>query len=125
MEPALTLAEVDDCLAQQRPGMGDTARGFKRTFRFGRPRDAHTQRAAVAECLDQPVINRITRMGLLSKLAERVTFVLIPPLLLIFLVLGTIFLGVATPTEGGAMGAMGALIMATLRKRLSWSLLRQ
>jgi TRAP-type mannitol/chloroaromatic compound transport system permease large subunit len=71
------------------------------------------------------VINRITRMGLLSKLAERVTFVLIPPLLLIFLVLGTIFLGVATPTEGGAMGAMGALIMAVSRKRLSWTLLRQ
>ena len=38
-------------------------------------------------------------------MAERVTFVLIPPLALIFLVLGTIFLGVATPTEGGAMGA--------------------
>ncbi|HMN58363.1 MAG TPA: TRAP transporter large permease subunit, partial [Ottowia sp.] len=71
------------------------------------------------------VINRVTHLGLLSKLAERVTFVLIPPLLLIFLVLGTIFLGVATPTEGGAMGAMGALIMATMRKRLSWSLLRQ
>ena len=71
------------------------------------------------------VINRVTGMGLLSKLAERVTFVLIPPLLLIFLVLGTIFLGVATPTEGGAMGAMGALIMATMRKRLSWKLLRQ
>ena len=45
-------------------------------------------------------------------MAERVTFVLIPPLVLIFLVLGTIFLGVATPTEGGAMGAMGALVMA-------------
>ena len=70
-------------------------------------------------------INRVTHLGLLSKLAERVTFVLIPPLLLIFLVLGTIFLGVATPTEGGAMGAMGAIIMATLRKRLSWKLLRQ
>jgi len=70
-------------------------------------------------------LNRVTHLGLLSKLAERVTFVLIPPLLLIFLVLGTIFLGVATPTEGGAMGAMGALIMATLRKRLSWKLLRQ
>ncbi len=70
-------------------------------------------------------INRITHLGLLSKLAERVTFVLIPPLLLIFLVLGTIFLGVATPTEGGAMGAMGALIMATMRKRISWALLRQ
>ena len=70
-------------------------------------------------------INRITHLGLLSKLAERVTFVLIPPLLLIFLVLGTIFLGVATPTEGGAMGAMGALIMAVMRGRMSWSLLRQ
>lgn len=71
------------------------------------------------------VANRVTHLGLLSKLAERVTFVLIPPLLLIFLVLGTIFLGVATPTEGGAMGAMGALIMAVMRKRLSWALLRQ
>ena len=71
------------------------------------------------------LFNRLTHLGLLSKLAERVTFVLIPPLLLIFLVLGTIFLGVATPTEGGAMGAMGALIMAVSRKRLSWALLRQ
>ena len=50
---------------------------------------------------------------------------LIPPLLLIFLVLGTIFLGIATPTEGGAMGATGALVMATLRGRLSFSLLKQ
>ncbi len=71
------------------------------------------------------VVNRVLGLGLLSRLAERVTFVLIPPLLLIFLVLGTIFLGVATPTEGGAMGAMGALVMAVMRKRLSWSLLRQ
>ncbi len=53
------------------------------------------------------------------------TFVLIPPLALIFLVLGTIFLGVATPTEGGAMGASGALIMALARRRLSLSLLKQ
>ena len=44
---------------------------------------------------------------------------LIPPLVLIFLVLGTIFLGVATPTEGGAMGATGALVMALARRRLS------
>jgi len=71
------------------------------------------------------MVNKITRMGLLSRMAERVTFVLIPPLLLIFLVLGTIFLGVATPTEGGAMGALGAFIMATVRGRLSFSLLKQ
>jgi len=58
-------------------------------------------------------------------MAEQVTFVLIPPLGLIFLVLGTIFIGIATPTEGGAMGALGALIMAVARKRLSLPLLRQ
>jgi TRAP-type mannitol/chloroaromatic compound transport system permease large subunit len=71
------------------------------------------------------LVNKVTRLGLLSRMAERVTFVLIPPLLLIFLVLGTIFLGVATPTEGGAMGAMGALIMAWSRGRLSMKLLKQ
>jgi len=71
------------------------------------------------------LLNKITRLGLLSRMAERVTFVLIPPLLLIFLVLGTIFLGIATPTEGGAMGAMGALIMAWARGRLSITLLKQ
>ncbi len=71
------------------------------------------------------MINRITRMGLLSVLAQRVVFVLIPPLALIFLVLGTIFLGVATPTEGGAMGAAGALAMAMMRRRLTWKLMRQ
>ena len=59
------------------------------------------------------------------KLLRRVVFVLIPPLALIFLVLGTIFLGVATPTEGGAMGATGALILALINRRLSWSLLKQ
>jgi TRAP-type mannitol/chloroaromatic compound transport system permease large subunit len=71
------------------------------------------------------VINKGLGRGLLSRIAERVTFVLIPPLALIFLVLGTIFLGVATPTEGGAMGATGALIMALARRRLSWSLIKQ
>jgi tripartite ATP-independent transporter DctM subunit len=71
------------------------------------------------------VLNRVFKFGLLSKIAERVVFVLIPPLALIFLVLGTIFLGVATPTEGGAMGATGALIMALARRRLTWRLLKQ
>jgi TRAP-type mannitol/chloroaromatic compound transport system permease large subunit len=71
------------------------------------------------------VLNKTLRIGLLSRMAERVTFVLIPPLLLIFLVLGTIFLGIATPTEGGAMGACGATVMAMARGRLSFSLLKQ
>ena len=81
----------------------------------------------VAACLalGLALLNRLLRMGLLSQLAERVTFVLIPPLVLIFLVLGTIFLGIATPTEGGAMGALGALVMAVARRRLGWGLLKQ
>ena len=71
------------------------------------------------------LIGKWLKVKLLSQLAERVVFVLIPVLALIFLVLGTIFLGVATPTEGGAMGATGALIMALVRNRLSWKLLKQ
>src|SRR5438094_2832860 len=59
------------------------------------------------------------------KLVARVLFVLIPPLALIFLVLGTIFLGLAPPTAGGAMGATGALVLALINRRLTWSLLRQ
>ncbi|WP_341650054.1 TRAP transporter large permease [Thauera humireducens] len=68
--------------------------------------------------------NKLSGLGLLSRLTERVTFVLIPPLALIFLVLGTIFLGVATPTEGGAMGAVGGMIMAAMRGKLDMPLLK-
>lgn len=71
------------------------------------------------------LLNQMLKLGWLSRMAERFTFVLIPPLALIFLVLGTIFLGVATPTEGGAMGAVGALVMAWSRRRLDMGLLRQ
>src|SRR4051812_5678241 len=58
-------------------------------------------------------------------LIGRVFTTMIPPLVLIFLVLGTIFMGVATPTEGGAMGATGAIVMALAKRKLSFSLLRQ
>jgi tripartite ATP-independent transporter DctM subunit len=59
------------------------------------------------------------------KLLLRVCTTLVPPLFLIFLVLGTIFLGIATPTEGGAMGASGAILLALAKRQLSLSLLRQ
>jgi TRAP-type mannitol/chloroaromatic compound transport system permease large subunit len=70
-------------------------------------------------------ISRALKLGLLSRICQRVVFVLIPPLALIFLVLGTIFLGVATPTEGGAMGAVGAIMLAGVRKRLDMKTLTQ
>ncbi len=71
------------------------------------------------------ITNRLFKLKLLSELGERVVIVMMPPLALIFLVLGTIFLGIATPTEGGAMGATGALIMALAKKRLTWKTLSQ
>jgi TRAP-type mannitol/chloroaromatic compound transport system permease large subunit len=65
------------------------------------------------------VANRSFGLGMLSKMTEQVVIVLIPPLALVFLVLGTIFLGIATPTEGGAMGAAGALVLSFAKRRLS------
>lgn len=79
---------------------------------------------AAAAGLLLALANKLLGLGLLSRIAERVVFVLIPPLALIFLVLGTIFVGIATPTEGGAMGAVGALLMALARRRMDWVRLR-
>ncbi len=71
------------------------------------------------------VIEQTTGFRIISRIAEQVIFVMVPPLALIFLVLGTIFIGVATPTEGGAMGATGALILGWAKRRLTWDLVRQ
>ncbi|MDW6024977.1 TRAP transporter large permease subunit [Mesorhizobium sp. BAC0120] len=71
------------------------------------------------------LVDRGLKLDLMSRLAQQVVIVLIPPLALIFLVLGTIFLGIATPTEGGAMGAVGALIMAAAKGRLNLDLVKQ
>ena len=71
------------------------------------------------------ILDRFTGFRFLSRMAQQTAFVMVPPLFLIFLVLGTIFIGVATPTEGGAMGASGALILGALKRRLTWDLVRQ
>jgi TRAP-type mannitol/chloroaromatic compound transport system permease large subunit len=71
------------------------------------------------------LVDKSLKLGRLSHLTQQVIIVLIPPLALIFLVLGTIFLGVATATEGGAMGATGALLMAWLKGRLPYKILSE
>jgi TRAP-type mannitol/chloroaromatic compound transport system permease large subunit len=71
------------------------------------------------------LVTKFTGIRVLSDMAKETTFVMVPPLFLIFLVLGTIFIGVATPTEGGAMGATGALILGAFKRRLTWDLVRQ
>jgi TRAP-type mannitol/chloroaromatic compound transport system permease large subunit len=75
---------------------------------------------AVALVYFAALLDKLLGVGVLSRLAQQVIIVLIPPLALIFLVLGTIFLGIATPTEGGAMGATGALILALAKRRLDF-----
>ena len=60
-----------------------------------------------------------------KELLQRVLKVMLPPLLLILLVLGSIFFGIATPTEAGAVGSLGAMILAALNGQLNWAALKQ
>ena len=80
---------------------------------------------AVAVIYIVALLDRGLRINAMSRLAQQVIIVLIPPLALIFLVLGTIFLGIATPTEGGAMGAVGALVLAAAKGRLKGGVIPQ
>ncbi|HMB17207.1 MAG TPA: TRAP transporter large permease subunit [Pelovirga sp.] len=60
-----------------------------------------------------------------ADLWKDVLFSLLPPLLLIFAVLGSILGGIATPTESASVGAVGAIILAAARRRLTLKSLRQ
>ncbi|OYW61946.1 MAG: C4-dicarboxylate ABC transporter [Rhodobacterales bacterium 12-65-15] len=93
---------------------------------FGGGADADIWRltAAVAAAYFFAMADRFLRLNLLSRLTQQVIIVLIPPLSLIFLVLGTIFIGLATPTEGGAMGAVGAMILAFAKGRFRFPMLQ-
>jgi tripartite ATP-independent transporter DctM subunit len=86
---------------------------------------AYAVAVAVVQPTAAPALPAAARTRRGRALALRVATSLLPPLVLMFLVLGTIFLGVATPTEGGAMGATGALALALARRRLDLALLRQ
>ena len=60
-----------------------------------------------------------------KDLTQLVLGAMIPPLILILLVLGSIFFGLASPTEAGAVGSLGAMILAFVNQKLSWSALKQ
>lgn len=60
----------------------------------------------------------------LPGMGKRVIFSLMPPLFLILLVLGSILAGYATPTEAASLGALGAIILAVLKKRFNLTILQ-
>ncbi len=60
-----------------------------------------------------------------SALLRRVLHAFVPPIVLILAVLGTIFAGLATPSEAGAFGAIGAALLAVANRRMSWKIIRE
>ena len=72
-----------------------------------------------------PALPEDTRDIPVGQLLRRVGLVMLPPLILILLVLGSIFAGLATPTEAGALGAVGAILLAAANGRLSMEALRE
>ncbi len=71
-----------------------------------------------------PAMPREMRNIEAGELVRRVLLVMLPPLVLILVVLGSIFAGVATPTEAGALGALGAIVLALVNRRLTPQVLR-
>jgi len=122
---AITIREADGRAGYMSLGVAVVATV---ALAFGLSYQMHGIWAAAAAGLTLYVVaflNKAMKLGVLSLLSQQVIMVMMPPLALIFLVLGTIFLGIATPTEGGAMGACGALALALSHRRLTWDLLRQ
>ncbi|MDX1669286.1 MAG: TRAP transporter large permease subunit, partial [Limnobacter sp.] len=109
---SLMFGHLTDPTHHEKPMLGDTAMVFSVS-------------TSMLFAVLLAAANRLFKLNWISRITESVVFVLIPPLALIFLVLGTIFVGIATPTEGGAMGAVGALALAAIKKRLNKDMLSQ
>jgi tripartite ATP-independent transporter DctM subunit len=72
-----------------------------------------------------PALPRTARPRAGWPLCRHALFAMVPPLVLILAVLGSIFTGIATPTESGALGAVGALALAGAKRRLGFGILRE
>ncbi len=59
------------------------------------------------------------------KMIWDVFLTILPPAILIFAVLGSIFMGITTPTEASGVGALGAIILAAVNKRINWTVLKE
>nr|WP_321467540.1 TRAP transporter large permease subunit [uncultured Desulfobulbus sp.] len=65
------------------------------------------------------------REGSRGETIKKAIIAILPPLTLIFLVLGSIFIGIATPTESAAVGSVGAVVLAAMYKKLSWQVVEE
>lgn len=73
---------------------------------------------------DAPALPPEARTVKGAALARQTLAAVVPPLLLIFFVLGSIFQGIATPTEAGAVGAVGACLLTAFNRNLTWKVVR-
>ena len=73
-----------------------------------------------------PSISAEERAGVTGwQVTRMIVTSMLPPLILIFAVMGTLFMGIAAPSEAGAMGAVGAVIVVAIGRRLTWTVLRE
>jgi len=82
-------------------------------------------RAAIQPSVGPPISKEERQKVTGSQLAVMILTSMVPPLFLIFAVLGTIFFGVAAPSEAGGMGALGAIIVAACYGNLTWKNLKE
>jgi tripartite ATP-independent transporter DctM subunit len=80
---------------------------------------------AIVRPEDAPALPPEVRTLKGRALARRALIAVVPPLFLIFAVLGSIFFGIATPTEAGAVGAFGACVLAALNRNLNWKIIKE
>jgi tripartite ATP-independent transporter DctM subunit len=85
----------------------------------------YTVGVAIVQPAAAPALPKEIRDVPFLELMRQVVLVLMPPLVLILLVLGSIFAGIATPTEAGAVGAVGAMLLALVRGRLNLGVVRE
>lgn len=73
---------------------------------------------------DAPALPPEARTVRGAALVRQTLVAVVPPVLLIFAVLGSIFFGIATPTEAGAVGAIGACILTVINRNMTWGLIK-
>lgn len=81
----------------------------------------------ISRCWLQPYLAPpydVAPAPLIERAVDTVRYVL-PLVFIIFLVLGLVFLGIATPTEAGALGAIGCYILAACYRRLNWQVVKK